>query len=692
MTVAAPRTQPVSEPGLAVRGSRSPALATHDAGVRAPQPPPFLVAVGLLFWGHAAGFLPVAVAMAIALEAPRWMRARWDFENRDFERVADLCGVAFAVLVVYQRVVARNFPDGVLAVLTWLPMIFCAVLLMQRFGARGDLPLTALFWSMRRRARAGLGPSKRMALDYAYFCLCIVSAACANPRSPWFFPAIVWLATYALVTARPQGRRLAAWGVTLAVAVGGAWLLQRGLVRAHEQIENYALEFLRERLFGRADGFRATTAIGDIGRVKLSDRVVMRVSGVTALPVKLRDGVYNAFAHDSWFAHGAGFEPVRPEGDDSWTIAAGRGPGMRISAWLRRGAGVLALPAGTYRLDGLNVGRVERNGLGAVRVAAGPDLVTFTARYALQGESEQGPDHADLAIPERLREPLDRVLHEAGVNGSDPEQAVQRLVAFFEHNYTYTTELAGSEGVRRTLERFLVADRRGHCEYFATATALLLRRAGIPARYVTGYLVEEWSPLERQYLVRARHGHAWTLAWIDGRWREVDATPSGWLELERDAQAPWQRALDLLSWLGFRFESWRAAEPEPETGVSAWWLLLVVPLAGWVAWRVTRRARRDHSPAAGEPKAGEPQEEAIASLLARLAELGFTRPPGQPLRPWLTSLALPDEEARTLAVAVAQAHARLRFDPRGLAPEEAAALRQWLVALQSRLAASPRTG
>lgn len=686
-----PATHPVAW-AAAGRPARLAETAPADAWLRSPQPPPFLVAIGLLFWGYASGFLPVAVVMALALEAPRWVAARWDFEDRDFERVSDLCGVAFAFLVVYQRVAARNFPDGVLAVLTWLPMIFGAVLLMQRFGARGDIPLTALFWSMRRRARAPAAPAKRMPLDYAYFCMCGVSAACANPRGPWFFAAIVWLAAYALLTVRPRGRRTGAWALTLAAAVGGAWLIQHGLIRAHEQVETYALEFLRERLFGRADGLRATTAIGDIGRVKLSDRIVLRVSGVTALPMKLRDGVYNAFAHDSWYSHGSGFESVQPEGDDSWVIAPGRGPGIRISARLRRGAGMLALPSGTFRLDGLNAGRVERNALGAVRVGAGPDLLTFTARHASGRALEQAPDHADLTIPDRLRDTLDAVLREAALDPDDPAQAVQRLVTFFHREFAYTTDLTGGDGARRTLERFLVADRRGHCEYFATAAALLLRRAGIPARYVTGYLVEEWSPMERQYLVRARHGHAWTLAWIGGRWQEIDATPPGWLELEREAQPPWQRAFDLVSWLGFRIESWRAADQDAADGVSGWWLLLVVPLAGWVAWRVTRRARRDSG--AGVPGAGilESPVPEIAPLLARLAALGFRRPPGQPLRPWLASLALPDDEARALAARIAAAHARWRFDPQGLTAAELQSLRDAVGALDSHLARRASAG
>ena len=99
---------------------------------------------------------------------------------------------------------------------------------------------------------------------------------------------------------------------------------------------------------------------------------------------------------------------------------------------------------------------------------------------------------------------------------------------------------------------FLQRSKSGHCEYFAAATTLLLRSAGIPARYATGYAVLEHSALEKAYLVRARHAHAWSRAWIDGRWIDVDTTPPSWFDEEARDAAFWQGALDLLRWAGFR--------------------------------------------------------------------------------------------------------------------------------------------
>jgi protein-glutamine gamma-glutamyltransferase len=643
--------------------------------------PPFLVALGLAFWGWAAGLLLPALALAVVIESPRMAKARWSFDDKDFERVADLCSIAFLVLMAWQWFGSRNGPAGLVVVLTWLPFIFIAILLMQRFDSRNATPLSALFWSLRRR-RVNM-PPRSLPMDYPFFCLCLVSAACANQRSDWFFVGLVVLAVYALYPLRAEGRRLGAWGLALGLALALAYGMQIGILRAQEQVESLVMEYLRDRVFGRADPFRAHTAIGDVGRVKLSDRILFRVAGAKTLPLKLRDGTFNVYAHDSWFGQGSAYRPVPPEGTSSWVIGEGVGPSMQISTWLTRGRAMLPLPPGVFRLDGLNVGRVEANSFGSVRVSEGPDLVLFSARFDLARERDASPGPADLQVPKRIEAALMQVLAEAGGPGLPPAEIAGTLQRFFQERFAYTLKLDAREGGRRTLERFLIDDRRGHCEYFASAATLALRAAGVPARYATGYVVEEWSPLERQFVVRARHAHAWTLAWIDGRWREVDATPVGWYAAEAEAEPAWRPAADFFSWVGFAFQRWRVSGGETDEGMSPYWLLAIIPLAAWVAWRVTRRNRV-------KPQAGMLFIEAAGSspiepLLERLEALGFRRPAAAAVRPWLQSLPL-SPALQSAATAVAQNYARWRFDPATTEPT-AESLRTQATTLAERIEA-----
>ncbi|MFW5870357.1 MAG: transglutaminase domain-containing protein, partial [Candidatus Sumerlaeota bacterium] len=66
-----------------------------------------------------------------------------------------------------------------------------------------------------------------------------------------------------------------------------------------------------------------------------------------------------------------------------------------------------------------------------------------------------------------------------------------------------------------------------HCEYFATGAAIYLRLAGVPCRYVTGFVVREKSPLQDVWTARNKDAHGWVEAWDkeEQEWRLVEATP-----------------------------------------------------------------------------------------------------------------------------------------------------------------------
>ena len=74
-------------------------------------------------------------------------------------------------------------------------------------------------------------------------------------------------------------------------------------------------------------------------------------------------------------------------------------------------------------------------------------------------------------------------------------------------------------------EYFLTESRRGYCVHFATATVMLLRANGIPARYVTGYASADWEAETVNY-VTDRDSHAWVEYYEEGKgWFVLDPTP-----------------------------------------------------------------------------------------------------------------------------------------------------------------------
>lgn len=115
-------------------------------------------------------------------------------------------------------------------------------------------------------------------------------------------------------------------------------------------------------------------------------------------------------------------------------------------------------------------------------------------------------------------------------------EKVMKVIDFLNNNYLYTTAPTVSEERKyeHDLDYFLLEGREGYCVQFATAATLLLRKAGIPARYVQGYIATEFDvssdasgSLNYTADVLDSDAHAWVEVYIDGLgWRTYEATPA----------------------------------------------------------------------------------------------------------------------------------------------------------------------
>ncbi len=94
-------------------------------------------------------------------------------------------------------------------------------------------------------------------------------------------------------------------------------------------------------------------------------------------------------------------------------------------------------------------------------------------------------------------------------------------------HYSYTLNLTASAGRGvDPLAYFLFVRHAGHCEYFATAMAVMLRSIGVPARYVTGFLPGEYNDVGGDYIIRGSDAHAWVEVYFNGYgWITFDPTP-----------------------------------------------------------------------------------------------------------------------------------------------------------------------
>ncbi len=648
-----------------------------------------VLAAALLVWGWRNGLLLIALPLAVIIELPRWVPWRWELSARDFRRLADVSTAGFVLLAIYQFD-ARG-ASGIYGILLWLPVALFPLTALQLYSTRERIDYTALFWSVRTAvARGKVSDPGGVDIRLTYLVVCLVSAAGGGAHPRLLLPSVA-LIVWVLWSNRPSRYRGASWMAMIAAGLALFFLLQAAARQAPRIIEPLVMAYLEDRIAARADPYRAFTAIGEVGELKVSDRIVLRVQPDEdgRVPGLLREATYQTFARNMWVSRRSPFGELRSSAEGSaWHIAEEpeRVSSVSIAAYLPDGKGLLAVPGGTRRLDDLPVEAVYRNRLGALKVLRGPEVVNYRARYVPDDFIDAAPDAADLTVPRELRSLFGELSERLGLDAGQDRDAVERVRAYFSRGFTYTLKLQAPRDGATPLADFLLRTRSGQCEYYATATVLLLRAAGIPARYATGYAVREYSELEERYVVRRRHAHTWALVWVNGGWRDLDTTPAVWAALESAQASWWQSVYDVGSWLAFLFAEWRWQETQNDA--HNWMLWMVLPLLAILVWRVARR-RRVLRAGGGEASAGrhfvrQGADSDFYAIERRLAAAGRQRHQGESMTAWLRRLAetgtVPD--AGELLSEILPLHYRLRFHPLGLDAdgrrELASRSRRWL--------------
>jgi transglutaminase-like putative cysteine protease len=103
-----------------------------------------------------------------------------------------------------------------------------------------------------------------------------------------------------------------------------------------------------------------------------------------------------------------------------------------------------------------------------------------------------------------------------------------RLAQQLRANYSYSLNIDNADPLRDGVDDFLFHLKAGHCEYFASALAIMCRILDVQARVATGYYISEYDSDKQMYIVRDRNAHAWTEVYTPAtNWVIVDATPAG---------------------------------------------------------------------------------------------------------------------------------------------------------------------
>lgn len=435
---------------------------------------------------------------------------------------------------------------------------------VHAFGQLCGAELAVQSW--RRRPSGGPGGAMVLLLSGLIFLSACNTLEYRYIR--WFCPAYLLLCLWTVRGARPRlrtpgmWRRLpAAWlgpvALMLALAAGGAfWFAlfdnRNTMYRLVRQLDEL-VRGPRQRT-----GFSDRPVLG--ARISLSKSLnrVLWIEGA------FRGGHLRGMSFDQ-YESGRWGPLVGNRELDTAPLAVlepkAGGPRSRITRLLD-GYPYLFAPLHARGLAPERVQEVERDG-SLVRVNV-PAPYGYEVILATQPE-HQGPLCEPLTPAQRrhclaLPRSLDPRVTEVALRVAGaglPREKVRAIESYLRRTHPYNLQSPAARG--EPVSAFVLEEGRpGHCEYFASAAAILLRCAGVPARYVVGFYAHESSG--GSVIVRQQDAHAWAEAWIDGTgWVTVEATPAEGLP-DRIAEAVpfwrkwWEwindRALEVGDWLG----------------------------------------------------------------------------------------------------------------------------------------------
>jgi transglutaminase-like putative cysteine protease len=328
-------------------------------------------------------------------------------------------------------------------------------------------------------------------------------------------------------------------------------------------------------------GFNNEVHLGGIGQIQQSNAVVMHVQilyGKMSEDAKWRGIALASFDGERWWNPA---EPVRrqhmggttldlTQASDAFYSGAVRTPPMPTMSYrvvmepvglnLFFLAPVPLKLKGSYRYVGMTSDGAVFNAQLTESEMAQP-VSSYTAEadardpepFVRDSNSADYPariSHLYLQLPRldpRIRELARRVTASAPSNYT----RARAIESYLKSNFSYTLQLPGARE-QDPLAAFLFVRKRGHCEYFASSMAIMLRTLGIPTRVVNGFRGGEYNDLTGSYIVRERDAHSWVEAYFpEFGWVAFDPTPGGPPTASHDRLARLDLYMDALS------EVWR---------------------------------------------------------------------------------------------------------------------------------------
>jgi protein-glutamine gamma-glutamyltransferase len=311
-------------------------------------------------------------------------------------------------------------------------------------------------------------------------------------------------------------------------------------------------------------GFTDRVELGQIGKLKLSSAVVMHVRRLVGTPFavfKWRGVALDTFDGFNWSKKDRTRRPVARR-NSAFAVRRGpvRGEVVTYDILLEPLATTALFgPYEVREVSGRMLPGIETDSDGAIytRFQQSQRLhyeveseisanLTVDHKPAVNGPIPDPIQATYLQLPATLDPRIKSLAQEITRNANTPLEKAARIEAYLRRNYKYTLTLTWNPGTE-PLSTFLFQAKTGHCEYFASALAVLLRADGVPTRMVNGFLMGEYNPVGDVFVVRQSDAHSWVEVYLPGvGWREFDPTPADTNEPDGDLIAQLENYADAI--------------------------------------------------------------------------------------------------------------------------------------------------
>jgi transglutaminase-like putative cysteine protease len=507
--------------------------------------------------------------------------------------------------------------------------------------------------------------------------VCLIAvAACGDTRvGSVYMGFVVAFLVVQIMALSKTDRGRPAWStlttkhyVMIILGVPVAGIVAAALVVGLPVLHDWTVNRFTASLTENRTGFSTQMHLGTLDGMYQSNEVVMRIRGPR--PGLLRGIVYARYSDGSFFVD-------RSARAEKIILLSDRKDENRVSR-----IQVVGGDRDRYFLPLLARGiRIENDPIFADRtgIVTGEDGEADEVMF-VRGPRDRanvgGPGIQDLRLPEEIKSELAQIATAWTETAHGEGEKLKALEKRLGRNFSYSFHFRRTRGVDPVLD-FLTRSKKGHCEYFASAMALLSRSLGIPARVVGGYRVSELNPFWDYYIVRERNAHAWVEAWVEGvGWTTFDPTPGS--EIAGTVSPPLGGVAALGDFLALKWTDgmrWLARRTPMQFTI-----VVAALLAVWFTIRTIRKLREKRKGMADQLPLFSDPAPALIELLAYLASRGVSVTTGEALE----SFAQRIERSKELGVdGVRAAHlvhryAAWRYGEHGDIAEVSKDIETWL--------------